>query len=70
MAGQLPLHIRLDIQAHLDAIAVHFKAPKITLLVRPEVPDGLDADLVMTNDTLPALIEALKRRHQLDPERT
>lgn len=68
MAG-LPLHIALDIQAHLDAIAGHFKAPKITLLVRPEVAPHLDADCVVTNDELPLAIQALERRHALDPKK-
>ncbi len=64
----LPQPVADDIAFHLDAVAAHFKDPKVTLLVRPGVAEGLDADCVMTNDELPLAIAALERRHALGPD--
>ena len=65
--GALPQPVADDIAFHLDAIAAHFKAPMITLLIRPDVDEGLDADCVMTNDDLRLAIEALELRHAIGP---
>ena len=62
MSG-LPDHIAAEIHEHLDAIAALFKpGAKLTLLVRNDVGSGLDADVVITNDTLPEAIAGLQRR--------
>jgi len=62
MAG-LPQHIAADIEYHLDAIARWFKNPTVTLVVRNDIGEGLDADVVMTKDEIPRAIEVLQRRH-------
>ena len=47
----------------LNEIALNFKAgAKLTLLVRPAAADDHSRDFVLTNDTLPAAIEALRAR--------
>ena len=49
----------------LTEIGLHFRGhPKVTLLIRhPELEArGLDADFVMTDDTLEQAIAALQRR--------
>lgn len=55
----LPAHVAADIEAHLHAIAAHFKNPKITLIVRTP---GLDTgDVLMTQDTLGEIMNVLGR---------
>lgn len=55
----IPDHVSEEIAEHLDAIREHFKAPKVTLVVRaPSVADG---DLVMTDDDPTAAIFAIRR---------
>lgn len=63
MSG-VPEHILEDIQSHLDAIARHFIRPRVTLLVRPDVGPGLDADFVLTNDDLLEAADGLIHRHE------
>jgi hypothetical protein len=47
----------------MNAIAALFKpGAKLTLLVRNDVGPDVDADAVITNDTLPAAIAGLQRR--------
>jgi hypothetical protein len=54
----LPRYIAEDISAHLDAIKQHFKAPKLTLLIRnPALNDG---DVLLTDDSLPAVLQAIE----------
>lgn len=48
-----------SIAPHLDAIAQHFKNPKITVIVR--APDLADGDFVMSDDAPDAVIASLKK---------
>lgn len=57
--SHIPLRVSDDIQAHLNAIGAHFKAPKITLVVRN--PTLEDADLILTDDEPRAAIAAIWR---------
>lgn len=67
MNGAIPAAVEARINAALTAIAAEFKAgAKLTLLVRNDVPTGLDANFVMTNDTLEAAIAGLERRRVLE----
>lgn len=58
----IPQHVGDDIAFHLDAIRAHFRDPKVTLIVRPQIGPGKDADVVMTDDELPLVAAALVRR--------
>ena len=54
--------VTADVASKMDAILAHFKQPaKITVLVRrTEHPDG-SQDLLLTDDDLPAVVEAIGR---------
>lgn len=58
MAG-LPLSVTASIENHLAGIAIHFKRPLISLLVR--APDLKDGDLLLTIDEPQAVIAAIQR---------
>jgi len=61
MSG-LPAHIEADIASHLDAIKGHFRNAKITVVVRPDIGPGKDADVILSDDALPTVISAIERR--------
>jgi hypothetical protein len=59
-------HARDEISDHMDAIVALFKpGVKITVLVRtPSHPDG-SRDLLMTSDTIGAIVKALRHREPM-----
>ncbi len=61
MSG-LPAHIEADIASHMDAIKAHFRNPKITVLIRPDIGPGKDADVLLTDDDPHEAISAIARR--------
>ena len=61
----IPQHVTDDIADHMDAIASHFKNPKVTLVVR--APDLGDGDLIMTADILADAIAAIDRLRMRAP---
>lgn len=61
----IPQHITDAIAFRLDAIAGHFKNPKVTLVVRS--PDLDDGDLIMTADNLADVIAAVDRLRMRQP---
>jgi hypothetical protein len=66
MSG-LPDHVAAEIHEHLGAIAALFKpGAKLTLLIRNDFGPGVDADVVITNDSLPEAIAGLKRRQAIE----
>ncbi|OJY68665.1 MAG: hypothetical protein BGP16_05360 [Sphingobium sp. 66-54] len=60
----LPPYVEAEITRHLDQVAALWKpGTKLTLVVRNESPGAPgDADLVLTNDSLPDVIEAIRIR--------
>ncbi|MCW3837845.1 hypothetical protein ACFQ1E_17510 [Sphingomonas canadensis] len=69
MAGGIPTYVAAEISSHLDAIAAYFKAPRLTLVIRnPDTAPNGAGDLVMTNDDLDLVIEAIRIRQEAGPD--
>ena len=54
-----------EISDHLDAIKALFKNPKLTIVVRN--PDLRDGDVIVTNDDLDLVIQAIEKNKARPP---
>ena len=58
----LPLAVEAELTEALNSIGRHFRQPKITLVIRPDIGAEKDGHVILTNDYLPAVIALLARR--------
>lgn len=61
MASEEFKNVERQLKLHLLAIERMFKNPKVTLIVRNELPDGANGDILLTNDNVDKVIECIQQ---------
>lgn len=61
MASEQFKNVERQLKLHLLAIERMFKSPKVTLIVRNDLPDGANGDILLTNDNVDSVIACIQR---------